>query len=273
MLNLTKWCKEISYCNKLASSPFAKREFDGTWENSSRFSCLWHTLFYCVLFHAVCGEADGYHVFATFSPTKVQNSFFRDTNRVLSCTSSRKLCCQFRPLTPCPNSASHMDLALANNAEWPGTEQWEEALECELLSPSHRFCNSWASRWPYISALGTWLSEPSSRGSLWKYSLCFWALQPRSLWAYITHKTQLCAETARSCESLWWTWAKEGTHAATWHYTYLHALYFYLWTHLFTRKIQEPFTEKNLWNFPVTITGLGSHGAILRISWRKRLQL
>lgn len=178
MLNLTMWCKELSLSRRVL-------EFDGMWQNSSRFSRLWNAVFYCMLLHAVCGEVDGYHVFATLSPTKIQNSFFFcDANCVLSCTLSRKLCCQLRPLTPCPNSTSHMDLALANNAGWP--EQWEEALERELLSPSHHFCNSWASRWPHISVLGMWLSEPSSRGSLWKYSLCFWALQPLSLWAYIT---------------------------------------------------------------------------------------
>lgn len=130
--------------------------------------------------------------------------------------SSRKLCCQLRSLRPCPSSASHMDLALANNAGWASSEGWEETLECELQSPAtvfaiaelagdHRFQHlAWASGSPQAKAVS--VSIVSELCSHFLVGIHYHVS---------THKTQCHAETARSCESLWWTPVKEETYSAT----------------------------------------------------------
>lgn len=121
MLNLTKWCKEISYCNKLANNLFAKRE---SWNLMVREETAPGFHICDMLCFIVCFPMQSVEKLMVIMclqhlvQLKTRILFFCDANHVLSCPSSRKLCCQLRPLTPCSNSTSHMGLALANNAGW-----------------------------------------------------------------------------------------------------------------------------------------------------------
>lgn len=149
---------------------------------------------------------------------------------------------------------------------WHGAVRGSVSVTCHHLP-------TLSGRWPHISVLGTSLSKPWSRSSSGR------TVHVSELCSHFSHghtSPGTCSQHLAphwNSQELWEPLANLGQRENTCCSHSLTRSVFHLQNHLVRGKIQEHFTGKNLCNFPVTSTGLTSHGTILRIFWRKQLQL